>query len=30
MITAQDGVKVVNLKHRSPLLPGNTSGTHFR
>ena len=27
--TAQDGVKVVSLKHRPPLPPGNTPGTHF-
>ena len=27
--TAQDGGKVVSLKHRSPLPPGNTPGTHF-
>ena len=27
--TAQDGGKVVNLMHRSPLPPGNTPGTHF-
>ena len=27
--TAQDGGKVVNLKHRPPLPPGNTPGTHF-
>ena len=26
---AQDGGKVVSLTHRSPLLPGNTPGTHF-
>jgi len=29
MTTAQDGGKVVSLMHRSPLPPGNTSGTHF-
>jgi len=29
MTTAQDGGKVVSLKHRPPLLPGNTSGTPF-
>ena len=29
MTTAQDGGKVVSLKHRPPLLPGNTPGTHF-
>jgi hypothetical protein len=29
MTTAQDGGKVVSLTHRPPLLPGNTSGTHF-
>jgi len=29
MTKAQDGGKVVNLKHRPPLLPGNTPGTHF-
>ena len=27
--TAQDGGKVVRLKHRPPLPPGNTPGTHF-
>jgi hypothetical protein len=27
--TAQDGGKVVSLTHRPPLLPGNTTGTHF-
>ena len=27
--TAQDGVKVVSPKHRPPLPPRNTSGTHF-
>jgi len=27
--TAQDGGKVVSLKHRPPLLPENTTGTHF-
>ena len=30
MITAQDGGKVVSLKHRPPLPPGNAPGTHFR
>jgi len=29
MTTAQDGGKVVSLRHRSPLPPGNTPGTHF-
>ena len=29
MTTAQDGGKVVSLKHRKPLPPGNTPGTHF-
>jgi hypothetical protein len=29
MTTAQDGGKVVSLKYRPPLPPGNTSGTHF-
>ena len=29
MITAQDGGKVVSLKHRPPLPPGNAPGTHF-
>jgi len=29
MATAQDGGKVVSLKHRPPLPPGNTPGTHF-
>jgi len=29
MTTAQDGGKVVSLRHRPPLLPGNTPGTHF-
>ena len=29
MTTAQDGDKVVSLKHRLPLLPGNVPGTHF-
>ena len=29
MTTAQDGGKVVSLTHRSPLLPGNTPGTHL-
>ena len=27
--TAQDDGKVVSLKHRPPLPPGNTRGTHF-
>jgi len=27
--TAQDGGKVVSLKHRPPLLPGNIRGTYF-
>jgi len=27
--TAQDGGKVVSLKHRPPLPPGNAPGTHF-
>jgi len=27
--TAQDGGKVVSLKHRPSLPPGNTPGTHF-
>jgi len=27
--TAQDGGKVVRLRHRMPLPPGNTPGTHF-
>ena len=27
--TAQDGGKVVSLKHPPPLTPGNTPGTHF-
>ena len=27
--TAQDDGKVVNLTHRPPLPPGNTTGTHF-
>jgi hypothetical protein len=27
--TAQDGGKVVSLKHRPPLPPGNTPDTHF-
>ena len=26
---AQDGGKVVSHKHRAPLPPGNTPGTHF-
>jgi hypothetical protein len=29
MTTAQDGGKVVSLKHRPPLTPGNVPGTHF-
>jgi hypothetical protein len=29
MTTAQDGGKVVSLKHRSPLPQGSTPGTHF-
>ena len=29
MTTAQDGGQVVSLKHRPPLPPGNTTGTHF-
>ena len=29
MTTAQDGGKVVSLKHWPPLPPGNTPGTHF-
>ena len=29
MKTAQDGGKVVSLKHRPPLPPGNTPGIHF-
>jgi hypothetical protein len=29
MTTVQDGGKVVSLTHRTPLPPGNTSGTHF-
>ena len=29
MTTAQDGSKVVSLKHRPPLPPGNIPGTHF-
>jgi hypothetical protein len=29
MTTAQDGGKVVSLKHRPPLPPGNSPGTHF-
>ena len=29
MTTAQDGGKVVSLKHRPPLSPVNTPGTHF-
>ena len=29
MTTAQDGGKVVSLRHRPPLSPGNIPGTHF-
>jgi len=29
MTTAQDGGKVVSLRRRPPLPPGNTPGTHF-
>ena len=29
MTTAQDGGKFVSLRHRPPLTPGNTPGTHF-
>jgi len=29
MTTAQDGGKVVSLKHRPPLPPGDIPGTHF-
>jgi len=29
MTTAQDGGKVVSLRHRPPLPPGNVPGTHF-
>jgi hypothetical protein len=29
VITAQDGGKVVSLKHRPHLPPGNVPGTHF-
>ena len=29
MTTAQDGGKVVSLKHRPPLPPGIAPGTHF-
>jgi hypothetical protein len=29
MTMAQDGGKVVSLKHRPPLPPGNAPGTHF-
>ena len=29
MTTAQNGGKVVSLKHRAPLSPGNALGTHF-
>ena len=28
-MTAQDGGKVVSLKHRPPLPAGNAPGTHF-
>ena len=28
--SAQDGGKVVSLRHLPPLPPGNTPGTHFR
>ena len=28
-MTTQDGCKVVSLKHRPPLPPGNAPGTHF-
>ena len=28
-MTAQDGGKVISLKHRPHLPPGNTPGTHF-
>jgi len=27
--TAQDGGKIVSLKHRPPLPPGNVPGTHL-
>jgi len=30
MTTAQEGGKVVSLKHRPPLPPGNAPGTHLR
>ena len=29
MTAAQDGAKVVSLRHRPPLPPGNTPGTHL-
>ena len=29
LTTAQDGGKVVSLRHRLPLPPGNTPGIHF-
>jgi hypothetical protein len=29
MTAAQDGGKVVSLRHRPPLHKGNTPGTHF-
>jgi hypothetical protein len=29
MTTTQDGGKVVSIKHRPPLPPGNTPGRHF-
>ena len=29
MTTAQDSGKVISLKHRAPLPPGNNPGTHF-
>ena len=29
MTMAQDGGNVVRLRHRPPLPPGNTPGTHF-
>ena len=29
MTTAQDGGMGVSLRHRPPLPPGNTPGTHF-
>jgi len=29
MSTAQNGDKVVSLRHRPPLPPGNAPGTHF-